>query len=146
MAKAKAIDTGAEAIEAVLEQGADKVRETFEKATMSLEKFASFQKETVEAMVAAAGVAGKGAEKIQSELGAYLKSAGEGFTEASKAIFGAKSVQAAMEAQSAYVKTAFEKYVAEMTKLGELMVGTTQSALEPLQSRSQAFMDLLKAA
>ena len=51
MAKAKAIDTGAEAIEAVLEQGADKVRETFEKATMSLEKFASFQKETVEAMV-----------------------------------------------------------------------------------------------
>ncbi|MFO1237258.1 MAG: phasin family protein [Alphaproteobacteria bacterium] len=146
MAKAKTVDNGAEAIEAALEQGADKVRESFEKATKSLEKFASFHKETVEAMVEAAGVAGKGAEKFQSELGAYLKSAGEGFTEASKAVFSAKSVQAAMEAQSAYAKTAFEKYVAEMTKLSELMVGTTRTALEPLQSRAQAFMDLLKAA
>ena len=33
-----------------------------------------------------------------------------------------------------------------MTKLSELMVGTTRTALEPLQSRAQAFMDLLKAA
>jgi len=144
MAKAKTVAAGAEEIEAVLEQGADKVRETFEKAGKGLEKFASFQKESMEAWMESAGLAGKGAEKIKAELTAYVKSSTEGFAEVSKAIMSAKSVQTAMELQSSYAKSAFETYVAEMKKVAELISGTTKAAMEPIQARTKLFMEMVQ--
>ena len=144
MAKAKTVADGTEEIEAVLEKGADKVRETIEKAGKGFEKFASFQKESMEAWMELAGLAGKGAEKIQAELTAYMKASTEGFAEVSKAVMSAKSVQAAMELQSSYAKSAFETYVAEMKKVADLIAGTTKSALEPLQARSKLFMEMVQ--
>ena len=144
MAKAKTVETGAEEVEAVLEKGADKVRESFEKAGEGMKKLASFQKESMEAFMEAAGIASKGAEKIQAELTAYIKTSSEGLSEASKAIMSSKSIQTAMELQSSYAKTAFEAYVAEMKKVSELVTGTTKSAFEPLQARSKAFMEMMQ--
>ena len=140
MAKAKTVEGAEEA----LEMGAEKVSETFEKAGKGFEKFASFQKESMEAFMEAAGIAGKGAEKIQAELTAYIKTSTEGLSEASKAIMSSKSLQSAMELQSSYAKSAFEAYVAEMKKMSELIAGTTKSAMEPIQARSKAFMEMMQ--
>lgn len=147
MAKAKTMETAADAVEAVeaaLEKGADKFKESFEKASKGFEKFAAFQKESMEAWMEAAGLMGKGAEKLQAELSAYMKSSTESLTAASKAIFGAKTVQEAFDLQSSFAKSSFEGYVAEMKKVSELVSSTTKSALEPIQVKTKEFMEMLK--
>lgn len=146
MAKAKTADTAADTIGAAAEQSADAFRATMEKASAGLEKLGAFQKANYEALVASAGVSTKAMEKVGAEVAAYAKSASEGFSEAAKSIFGAKSFQAAMEAQSAYMKSSFEAYVAEMTKVNEMLSGAAREALEPLKTRAQAFTEIFQAA
>lgn len=144
MAKAKTVETAAEAVEEVFEKSADKFKETFEKAKKGFEKFAGFQKESLEAWMEAAGLAGKGAEKIQAELSAYLKTSTEGLAAASKAVFAAKTIQEAVELQSSYAKSSFETYVAEMKKVSELVTATTKTAMEPIQAKAKTFMEMMQ--
>ena len=48
---------------------------------------------------------------------------------------GAKSLEKAMEVQSDYLKTAYEDFVAEATKLGELYAGSRQGSLQAVRRR-----------
>ncbi len=56
----------------------EKMEEGMAKATKGFEKLTAFQKESLEALMAVADAAGKGMEKIQSEIATYTKSASEG--------------------------------------------------------------------
>jgi len=51
----------------------------------------------------------------------------EGSISAAKAVFGSKSVHEAFELQTDFVKSAFESYVSEVTKLGEIMFSATRT-------------------
>jgi phasin family protein len=144
MAKAKTVDDAAELIESAVESGSEKVRETMDKATKGFEKMTAMQKEAMEAFMASAEVTSKGAEKIQAELTAYMKSAAEGMTEASKAVFGAKTLKDAMEAQTSYMKTSLETYGAEMTKITEMMSDITRDAMAPFQGPAKSFMAMMQ--
>ncbi len=106
----------------------------------------SYSKDTVEAYVKSANVAGKGVETIQSELYNFSKQAIEDQMAAAKALMASKSVHEAFELQTDFAKTAFDAYVGEMTKLGELFATTTKSAIEPLQGRMQAWMDVVQTS
>ena len=114
----------------------------------SFETVSSFQKEAMDAFMEMATTSGKGFEKLQAEIVAYAKSSGEAFTEATKAIFGAKSIEAALEAQQAYAKSAFETHMTEMSKLSQLFSESMKAALEPVTAQAKAFAQTfeLKAA
>ena len=64
-----------------------------------------------------------------------------------KSLFGAKSVDEAVQMQSDFAKQAFDAYVAETGKLGELVNQTSQEAFAPVTARyAAAFEKFLKTA
>ena len=134
----------AENIETAMKNSTEALKNGFEKAVKTYDQFIGYGKESVEAYVTAATAAGKGAETIHNELYSYSKQSVEGSIAAAKALFGTKSPHEAFELQSGYAKTAFEAYVGELTKLSELFVSTAKEAFEPLQSRVQAWADVVQ--
>lgn len=146
MARAKMMDAAADTIESAADEGVSTMKETMNKASKGLERFTAFHKETIEALVASAGAATKGAEKMQGEFAAFAKSAAEELVATSKAMMSAKSAQDAFELQSAYVKSSLEATMAEMTKMNEMWMGAMRDALEPMQARAKAFMSMVQVA
>jgi phasin family protein len=150
MAKAKTasekVNGAAEGIETVMKNGAEALKANFEKAAKNYDQVLGYGKDTVEAYVKAATVAGKGAETFHNEIYAFSKQSIEDTIAATKAVFGSKSVHEAFEVQTDFAKTAFDAYVGEMTKLSELMVATTKETFEPLQGRVQAWVEMVQTA
>ena len=93
-----------------------------------------------------ANAAGKGAEILHNELYTYSKQSVEESIAAAKTLLGAKSVHEAFELQSDFAKTAFDAYVGQVAKLSELFAATTKEALEPLQGRVQAWVEVVQTA
>src|ERR1700742_3252703 len=85
------INGSAETIENAMKNGAETFKAGFEKAVKSYEQFAGFGKETVEAYVKSANVAGKGVETLHTEITAYSKQSIEDSIAATKAVMGSKS-------------------------------------------------------
>jgi phasin family protein len=150
MAKAKTagekINGTTETIETAFKTGADQLKANFEKAKKGYDQFLGFQKDTVEAYVKAANVAGKGAETLHNEIQSYSKAAIEGSIANTKALMASKSAHEAFELQTSFAKSAFEAYFSEMSKLGELMVATSKETFQPIQGRVQAWVDVVQSA
>ena len=79
-----------------------------------------------------ATVAGKGVETLNSEIYAYSKQSLEDSITATKAVMGSKSLHEAFEYQSDYAKSAFESYIGELTKFGELFAATSKESFASL--------------
>lgn len=137
---------GTEGIETAMKTGAEALKNGFEKAAKGYDQFFSYGKDTVEAYVKSANVAGKGVETLHNELYSFSKQAIEDQIAAAKALMGTKSVHEAFELQTDFAKTAFDAYVGEMTKLGEIFAATTKEAIEPLQGRVQAWVEVVQGA
>jgi phasin family protein len=143
MAKTKTATNGAETIESALHSGAEAVKDGFEKAAKSYDQFMSFGKENADAMMKAATAAGKGIETLNGEMFAYARKSLEESIAATKAVIGSKSLDEAIQRQSEFSKTAFEIYVDELAKFGEMTLATAKDAATPLQARVAAFADLV---
>jgi phasin family protein len=100
----------------------------------------------MEAYVKAANAAGKGVETIHGEIYAYSKQSLEDSVSAAKAVFGSKSVHEALELQTDFVKSAFEAYVSELTKISEIAFSTAKDAITPIQGRVQAWAEVVEDA
>lgn len=135
-----------ESIEAAMKTGTAALKNGFEKAVQGYDQFFSYGKDTVEACLKSANVAGKGAETLHNEIYSFSKQAIEDQVSATKALMGTKSIQEAFALQTDFAKSAFDAYIGEMTKLGELMTATTKEAVEPLQGRVQAWVDAVQSA
>jgi len=138
------VNATAENIETAMKTGTEAVKAGFEKAVKNYDQVVGYGKDTVEAYVAAATVAGKGAETLHNEFYSYSKQSIEDSIAAAKALLGTKSPNELFELQSDFAKTAFEAYVGEMTKLSEIFVSTAKEAFEPLQGRVQAWVDVVQ--
>ena len=101
----------------------------------SYDSVLGYGKDTAEAYMKSATVAGKGIETLGNEMVSYSKGAIEESIAASKAIMGSKSVHEAFELQTDFAKTAFEAYVEELTKFNSLVTATAKDAFAPLQGR-----------
>ena len=55
-------------------------------------------------------------------------------TRAFEQLIGAKSVEQAVEIQSTYAKKAYETYIAEMSKIGEMYAGLARDAYKPVET------------
>jgi hypothetical protein len=87
--------------------------------------------ETVEATVKSFGAFSKSAQAIAMEMADYSKKSFEQGAAATEKLMGAKSLEAVFEVQQSYLKSAYEGFVAQQTKLGELYAGFAQEACKP---------------
>jgi phasin family protein len=147
MSKAKtAADKASATVENNFKTGADAIKAGFEKAVAGYDSVLGYGKDTAEAYMKSATVAGKGIETLNTEIVSYSKGAIEDSIAASKAILGSKSVHEAFELQTDFAKSAFEGYVAELTKFNSLVTSTAKDTFAPLQGRYQAWVELVQSA
>jgi phasin family protein len=139
-AKAKA---QAESIQAA---GAKAFREGVDKSVASLSELNAHGKKNLEAVVASVTAATKGAEALGAQVMAFSKKSMEDQVAAAKALAGAKSVQEAVELQTAWVKAAMEGYMAEASKMGEVVAASVKDSVKPLNERVTATVEKLQAA
>jgi len=90
-------------------------------------------KDGFDAAVSSFGEVNKGFQAIAAEITDYSKKAFEDSTRAFEQLIGAKSIEQAIEIQSQYAKKAYDTYVAEMSKLGEMYVGLAKDAYKPVE-------------
>jgi phasin family protein len=147
MSKAKtAGEKAANTAETALENGAAALKTGLEKALKGYDAYLGYSKETAEAVMKSATVAGKGVETINSEIYSYSKQSIEDSVAATKAVMGSKSVHEAFEFQTDFAKSAFEAYVAELSKISELAASATKDAFAPFKGRVQAWLDVVQSS
>jgi hypothetical protein len=79
------------------------------------------------------GEMSKGFQAIAARVTDYSKKAFEDATRAFEQLIGAKSVEQAIEIQSQYAKNAYDTYIAEISKLGEMYVAIVRDAYKPVE-------------
>ena len=90
-------------------------------------------KEGFDAAVSSFGEANRGFQAIAAEITAYSKKSFEDGTRAFEQLLGAKSLPQVIEIQSQYARMAYEAYIAELSKLGEMYAGLTRNAYKPVE-------------
>ena len=98
------------------------------------EDFQKVGKDGFDAAVRSFGEVNKGFQAIAAEVTDYSKKAFEDSTKAFEQLIGAKSVEQAIEIQSQYAKKAYDTYVAEFSKLGEMYAGLAKDAYKPVEA------------
>lgn len=98
------------------------------------EEFQKVGKDGFDATVRSFGEMNKGFQAIAAEVTDYSKKAFEDSTRAFEQLMGAKSIEQAIEIQSNYAKKAYDAYVAEMSKLGEMYAGLAKDAYKPVEA------------
>ena len=100
---------------------------------MTTEDMQKFGKDSMETMMSSFGVLTKNAQAIAVEITDYSKKSIEGSAAAWERLMGAKTMEKAMEVQSDYLKSSYEDFVAEATKLGELYADLAKEAYKPFE-------------
>jgi len=100
----------------------------------NLEDMQKLGKDNMDATMTSLGAMSKGLQTIAVEMADYTKKVFEDGTAATEKLLGAKSIEKAFEVQSDYAKTAYEGFVAQATKFGELYAGLAQEAYKPFES------------
>lgn len=75
----------------------------------------------------------KGMQAIAAEVADYQKKAFEEGSAAVEKVVACKSLDKAFEAQADYFKTAYEGFVGEVTKLGEMYTDLSKDAYKPYE-------------
>ena len=97
------------------------------------EEFQRVGKDGFDAAVSSFGEVNKGLQAIAAEFTAYSKKTFENGTRAFEQMLSAKSFEQVIEIQSQYARMAYEGYVAELSKLGEMYAGLTRNAYKPVE-------------
>ena len=93
----------------------------------------SVGKSGFDAAVKSLGEVNKGLQAITAEVTNYSKKAFEDGTRAFEQLMSAKTLEQAIEIQSQYTKKAYDTYMAEISKLGEMYVGLAKNAYKPVE-------------
>jgi hypothetical protein len=91
-------------------------------------------KDNVEATLKSFGAFSKSGQAIAVEVADYSKKSFEQGTAALEKLFGVKSFDKAFEVQADYAKTAYEGFVAQASKLGELYADLAKETYKPFES------------
>jgi phasin family protein len=100
---------------------------------MTNEDMQKFGKDSMAMAMSSLGAFSKSAQAIAVEVVDYSKKSVEDSAAAWEKLLGAKSLEKAMELQSEYLKSSYEDFVAEATKLGELYVDLAKEAYKPFE-------------
>ena len=126
--------------------GARAMKDQVEKTLATVGELNAHSRKNLEAVIASVTAATKGAESLGGQAMAYSKKSLENGVAAAKSLAGAKSLQEAVELQTAYAKTAFEGYIAEMTRMSETVAASLKDAMAPINERVSALIERAQAA
>ncbi len=100
----------------------------------SFEDLQQVSKENMDTAMKSMGAVSKSAQAIATEIAGYSKKSFEESTAALEKLFGVKSFEKAIELQTEYAKTAYEGFVAEATKIGEMYAALAKETYKPFES------------
>jgi hypothetical protein len=140
--KRKTIQNTAETMDSAFHNGAETMKDGFDKTSQGYDRMVAIAKDNAEAFMQAANVAGKGFEIINSEMLSFSRKRMEGGVEHVKAIFAVKSVNEAIELQADYGRQAFEAWMTQMNRVNQMVLETSKRAAEPIQARVSAVAEM----
>jgi phasin family protein len=108
--------------------------EPMQKAT---EDFQKMGQANFDAVMHSYGELNKGFQRIGTHVVEYSKQAFEDATRTMEKLLGVKSLEQAIEIQSDYAKKAYENWVAEATKIGEMYASLTREAYKPVEKAAK---------
>jgi hypothetical protein len=100
----------------------------------SFEDLQQVSKENVDLAMKSVGAVSKSAQAIATEIADYSKKSFEDSTATLEKLFGVKSVEKAIELQTEYAKSAYEGFVAEATKIGEMYSAMAKESYKPFET------------
>jgi hypothetical protein len=100
---------------------------------MTNEEMEKLGKDSINIALTSFGALTKGTQAIAVEVVDYSKKSVEGSTAAWEKLMSAKSLDKALEVQSEYLKSSYEDFVAEATKLGELYLDLAKETYKPFE-------------
>lgn len=102
--------------------------------TQTYEDFSKYGKEFVDTGLKSFASLSKGAQAIATEATDYTKQSFEAGAATFEKLLGVKSFDKVVEIQTDYAKQAYEGFVAEATKLGDLYADLAKEAYKPFES------------
>ena len=111
-------------------KGPTEMLEPMHKAT---DDFQKMSKDNYDAVLRSYGELNKGLQAIAARVTDYSKTAFEDATRAFEQMVGAKSLESVIEIQSQYAKKAYDTWVAEASKLGEMYAAVARDAYKPAE-------------
>ncbi|WP_299481816.1 phasin family protein [uncultured Roseibium sp.] len=99
----------------------------------NFEDLQKLSKDNMDMAMESFGTMSKGFQAIAAEVADYQKKSFEEGTAAVEKLVASKSLDKAFEAQADYVKTSYEGFVGEMTKLGEMVTDMSKDAYKPYE-------------
>ena len=136
--------TAAKKVEDFTAETQKTLEQSVEKVTKGVEDAAAFGQENVEALVTSSKIAAKALETVNAEILAYSKKAYEDGLAAAKDLTACKSISELVEKQTAFGKSAIEGFIAQATKVNEIMTAASKNAAEPVSARFTAAVDAFK--
>ena len=100
----------------------------------NFEDVQKYGKDNMDATMKAWGQMSKSVQAIAAEAADYSKKSFEEGSATLEKLLGAKSLEKAMEIQTAYAKSAYETLIAEGTKIGELYADLAKEAYKPVET------------
>jgi hypothetical protein len=97
------------------------------------DQFQKFSQGNVDAALKSFGVVSKSAQAIAVEATDYAKKSFDQGTATLEKLIGAKTLDKAIEIQTDYLKSAYEGFLAQSTKLGELYATLAKEAFKPYE-------------
>jgi hypothetical protein len=98
------------------------------------EDIQKLSKDNVDVAMKSAGAVGKGFQAIAAETADFTKKTFEAGSSAFEKMLSVQSLDKAVEVQSDYMRSAYEGYVGQMTKVGEIVTDMAKDAYKPYES------------
>lgn len=142
----QATAAGTQAFQQASAQGNQAVREGMDKSMAAMTELNAMGKKNVEALVESATAAARGAEALGTQSLAFSKKSWEDGVNAAQALAGARSIQEVIELQTSFAKTAMEAYLAEVTKMTDVMSASVKDTFKPINERVTATVERVQSA
>ena len=112
----------------------------------NLEDMQKYTKVQMDAATAATATMTKGMQTIAAEATDYSKKSFETSSATFEQLIAAKTPDAAFKIHSDYAKSAYEGFVAQATKMGELYTNLAKEAFKPVETAFAKAQDAVKKA
>ena len=100
----------------------------------NIEDVQKMGKDNMDATMKSFGMLSKATQAIATEVADYSKKSFEDGTKVMEKLLGVKSLEKAIEIQTDYAKTAYEGFVAQATKIGELYADLAKETYKPFEA------------
>src|SRR5690242_5385243 len=99
----------------------------------NVDEMQQLRKDSMDMAMKSFGDMSEGFQAIAAEVANYSKKSLEDHTAAMEKLMGATSPEKAIEVQGEYIKMAYEGFVAEATKIGELYADLAKASYKPFE-------------